>query len=53
MVVHREVESGQEEEPSRLSSIELLRGHEVFEILVVSPDLELLVRTFDEMSPLF
>jgi hypothetical protein len=50
-VVHREVESGQEG-PSRLPPIELFGGHEVFEILVVSPDLKLLMHTFEKMSPL-
>ena len=46
------VEAGEVERPSRLPTVELLRRREVLEVLVVCPDLHLMFRTFQEVSPL-
>jgi hypothetical protein len=36
-----------------LPAIEFLRGHEIFQILVVRPDLKFVLGTLEEMSPFF
>ncbi|GLB36649.1 hypothetical protein LshimejAT787_0309360 [Lyophyllum shimeji] len=51
-VVKHEVEIGQVQGPPCLTPIELLGGQEVFEILVVRVDFDLVPHTFKEMSPL-
>ena len=50
--MEREVEAGQVERPSGLVPVELLGRPEVFQILVVRPDLKLVLGTFQELSPL-
>ena len=47
----REVEACEVEQPAGLSAVKILHGHEVLKVLVVSPDLELVFRPFDEVSP--
>jgi len=51
-MMHGEVESGQVEGPLSLAAIEFLCHHEVFEVLVVCPDLKLVVGTFQEVVPI-
>src|ERR1700675_4013239 len=53
LVVEGEVEAGQVERPSGLAAVELLGGPEVFEILMVHPDLKRLACAFQVVSPLF
>src|SRR6202795_1195253 len=53
LVVEGEVEAGQVEGPSGLAAVELLGSLEVFEILMVRPDLKRLARAFQVVSPLF
>ena len=47
-----EVEGGQVKRLSGLAPVELLGHPEVFQILVVCPDLKLVPGTFQEVSPL-
>ena len=51
-MMHGEVESGQVEGSPSLVTIEFLHCHEVLEVLVVCPDLELVVGTFQEVVPI-
>ena len=48
----KEVEMREVERPPGLSSIELFCCHEVLEVLVVCPQLELVFNAFNEVSPL-
>jgi hypothetical protein len=52
LVVKREVEPGQVERPLCLPPVKVLRLPEVLEVLMVSPDLDQMLRTFEEVSPL-
>ncbi|KAG5336701.1 hypothetical protein C0989_012070 [Termitomyces sp. Mn162] len=52
LVVQREVKVGEVEEPPGLSVLELLSCLEVFKVLVICPDLELVLCTFQEVPPL-
>src|SRR3981189_1155621 len=51
LVLQREVEAGEVERPSRLSAIELLCNSKVFEVLVVSEDLNRMVRPLKVVAP--
>src|ERR1700675_864289 len=53
LVVEGEVEAGEGERASGLAAGELLGGPEVFEILMVRPNLKRLARVFQVVSPLF
>src|SRR6202795_1124366 len=53
LVMEGEIEAGQVEGPSGLAAVELLGSPEVFEILMVRPDLKRLARAFQVVSPLF
>src|SRR5882724_388483 len=50
-VMHGEVESGYVEGPPSLTTVEFLCRHEVLQVLVVRPDFNLVVGTFQEMAP--
>ena len=51
--MEHEVEVGQVERPSGLVPVEILGCPEVFQILVVHPDLKLVSGTFQEVPLLF
>ena len=51
-MVEREVKVGEVERPSSLPLVQLLGCYEVLQVFVVRPDLALMFRTFDEVSPL-
>src|SRR3981189_1243540 len=51
LVLQREVEAGEVERPSRLSAIELLCNSKVFEVLVVSEDLNRMTRPLEVVAP--
>ena len=50
-MVEQEIEAREVEGPAGLSAVQLFGGHEVFQVLVIGPDLTLMFRTFDEVSP--
>ena len=47
-----EVEAREVERPPGLPAVEVLSSHEVLQVLVVRPDLELVFGAFYEVSPL-
>src|SRR3981189_2392164 len=51
LVLQREVEAGEVDRPSRLSAIELLCNSKVFEVLVVSEDLNRMARPLKVVAP--
>ena len=51
-MLEREVEAGEVEGPPSLSSVQLFGRHEVFQVLVIRPDLAFVFRTFNEVPPL-
>src|SRR3981189_3181878 len=52
LVLQREVEAGEIERPPRLLAIELLRNSKVFEVLVVSEDLNRMACPLKVVAPL-
>jgi hypothetical protein len=52
-VVKGEVEMGEEEGPSGLSARKVLLSLEIFEIFVISLDLERFVGSLEEVTPVF
>ena len=52
-MVQPKIESGQEQGPSGLSTVELLGSHEVLEVFVIGPNLKLVLSPFYEVPPLF
>src|SRR3981189_1644494 len=53
LVLQREVEAGEGEQPSSLPAIELLRDSKVFEVLVVCEDLNWMASPFKVVAPFF
>ncbi|KAG6824219.1 hypothetical protein H0H92_007628 [Tricholoma furcatifolium] len=51
-VMKREVEADEVERPPGLATVELLGSSEIFEVLVVGPDLEQVSCAFEEVAPL-
>src|SRR3979490_318271 len=51
LVLQREIEAGEIERPSSLPAIELLRDSKVFEVLVVSEDLNRMASPFEIVAP--
>ena len=51
-MVKHEVEAGEVEGPTGLSLVELFGHHEILQAFVISPYLEQVFCTFNEMSPL-
>jgi len=51
-VLEHEVEAGEVEGPPSLSSVQLFGRHEVFQVLVVCPDLAFVFHTFNKVPPL-
>jgi hypothetical protein len=52
LVVKLEIKPGQIQGPPRLLPVEILRLPEILQVLVVSPDLDQMLRTFEEVPPL-
>jgi hypothetical protein len=52
MMVQREIEPRQVQRPMSLMTVQFLGRHEVFEVLVIYPDLNLVLSTLEEVSPL-
>jgi len=52
-MVHHEIKPRQIQGPLCLSLIELLHSHEVFEVLMVWTNLKLVLRSLQEVVPLF
>jgi len=51
-VVKHKVEPSKVERPPCLSAVEVFSCHEILQVLVISPDLELVFCTFNEVPPL-
>src|SRR5882762_567486 len=52
-VVHGKIKPGKVMGPPSLAAVELLRCHEVLQVLVVRPDFKLVTSPFQEMAPVF
>jgi len=52
LVVQEEVELGKVQQPPSLFPVELLGRHEVLQVLVICPNLELVISLFDKVAPL-
>jgi len=52
-MVHHKIELRQIQGPLCLLPIELLCSHEVFEVLMVCPNLKLVLQSLQEVAPLF
>jgi len=52
-VMKQEVESSQMQEPTSLVTVEFLGRHEIFKVLVVSPDFHWMGHSFQKVPLLF
>src|ERR1700759_95726 len=48
-----EIKTSEINRPASLSAIEITRRHEVLQVLVVSTNVDRVIRTFEEMTPFF